>query len=487
MSALEKYLDDYVDLLVERQEKKGNLLFSRAEYYNLLRPVITVISEHEDDTIEELRIKLYEQSGIFEMLKKFVYQKEMTPGMVIRTGDGIYDEIYVLGDKKQVQLDDRGNIVPSIEKMSEDTIFDLASLTKIYTALSILKLVQIGQLDLSKPLKYYVPEFINLGDMTIEELLSFKGNLSTDSRIDRVTTKEEMDRVIFNMRCDKNIVNPRPYTDMNPIVLKYVIERVSKMDYYSFLKKYILDPLKMENTYVFVPKYKLDRVASSQFDYKYYKDGNVQYSTYGNGIVNDPKAQKMLELDGSLPGHAGLFSTVGDMTILARSMIDGKVIDSKYVNSMGINRNHFSGELPENYQTLGYLCYTKNPILYNNEVFWALSHTSFASAGYTGNQITIDPINQLYFTLLSNRTHNRVVYVDSAKEDEIKTLDSGKKEIILPGNIRKTISKNFAWDRMDEVIYPIIGLTIQYKMLDDFFKLKSLDLKSEQSITIRHI
>lgn len=491
---LERFLEEYINDLYEKQnnvacfEQKN--LFTKKDYYELLKPVIEMLKAHKSYTMEEMREYLFKQSKIEEKVRDFIYQKEMSPGTVFSYGTKNYRETVVVGNRQEVTLDQNGNLVLAIEKMTEDTIFDLASVTKIFTSLSVLKLLQNGSINLVDKITKYVPEFKNLNDVSIFDLISFRVPLKTNGRVDRANSKEEAEQILFNIEVDKESNNRRPYTDMGAMVLKYVIEKVSGMNYYQFIDENILKHLKMENTHVVVPKMKLNRVASTNLDTVFYKDGNVVDKSFiQNGIVYDEKARIMGQSEGNLSGHAGIFSTAEDMTSLAKGIINGKIIDSEYVEMMSKNRTgkKYIEDRKEKYiQYLGFLCYSKNPILADSELFHAMSGKAFASAGWTGTQLTVDPINQLYLFLGSNRSHNRVSIVDPAQRQNIQYDENGKGVITLPNGRIKTTSYKYAWDRDAVIIHPALKLAIQYKMLEDLYSYDK-ELKDEEKHYVKYI
>lgn len=200
---LEQYLEDYVNDLYEKQnngsclEQRG--LYTKKEYFELLKPVIELISNYKDYSIDELRNKLYENSQIEENLTDFIYKKEMVPGMVFSYGTKNYKETVVVGNRQEVSLNEQGKIVPDLEQMTEDTIFDLASVTKVFTSISLLKLVQDGVIRLNDTVVKYAPQFKNLNDVTIYDLMTFGVPLKTNCRVDRASSREEAEQVLFGI------------------------------------------------------------------------------------------------------------------------------------------------------------------------------------------------------------------------------------------------------------------------------------------------
>ena len=168
---LETYLENYIEILFERLNEGASLeqqgLYSKADYHNLLKPVVDLVNKHKDLTLDELRNLLFVSSGIEQKLNDFIHQKQMVPGMVLSYGTDKYRETVIVGNRQEVTVDTFGNLVPSVEEMTEDTIFDLASITKLFTSISILKLVQNGTINLTDEVIRYAPEFKNLKGITI--------------------------------------------------------------------------------------------------------------------------------------------------------------------------------------------------------------------------------------------------------------------------------------------------------------------------------
>ncbi|MEG0025907.1 MAG: serine hydrolase domain-containing protein [Bacilli bacterium] len=490
MFDLEKYIDE---MLIKQNEGGSNEqknLFSKADYYKLLKPVMEVIHSNKDNSLTELRTKLYEQSKIEEKVKNFIYNRKMAPGVVFSYGTKNFKETVVAGDRQEVTLNENGQLVPATLEMTENTIFDLASVTKLFTSLSVLKLVESGDINLADDVVKYAPEFKNLKGISIFDLLTFNQPLKTNGRIDKVSSKEEAETILFDIQADLKVPNSRLYTDMGAMVLKYVIEKVSTMDFYPFVSENILKKLDLNDTHVLVPASKIDRVVNTNYDGRLYKDGNFMMTTEAEkGTAYDAKARIMGQKEGVLSGHAGMFSTADDMTKLAKGMIDASFIDEDYIRKMAKNRTgniYYDDKGNKKFtQYLGMLCYSKNPILGDSEVFHALSGNSLASAGWTGMQLTIDPANELYFFMGANRSHNRMTFIDSEQKHQIKTGKDGENMLVLPdGNVKIDATK-FAWERDDVVVYPALKLAIQYKMLEDIYGIEKEKIPAEEKVSVK--
>ena len=467
-----KDLDSYINTLYENQnigaDQEQKNLYSKENYLKLLREVLEVLKENRDASQEELREKLYERSNLEALLRDFFLNRKMAPGGVISYGTNNFQETITIGNKEEVVLQN-GLFIPKERKMEEDTIFDLASVTKLFTSLSILKLVQSEEINLNDEVVKYAPQFSNLKGITIFDLLTFEP-LMTNGRIDSANSREEAEQILFTARKKELDYGKNKYNDIAPMVLKYVIEKVTGLTYQEYVQKEILDVLKMDSTFVNVPHNKLDRVASGNYDGRFDQNGNFIIRTNANlGVSTDDKARILGQPEGILSGHAGLFSTSKDLTTLARAIIDNKILNLNVRDMMVKNRTGFRFLTPKNdvayRQYFGMLVYSKNPDENSTEVRHSLSGKSFASAGWSGTQQTIDPINQINFTLLSNRSHNRIVVSNKSKNDHI-IYDNGMKTIRVPDGHEMIDASRYAWDR-DDVIKLCIDLALKYKMLED--------------------
>jgi len=481
MENIEKYIDKLYNAQNIGADSTQKNLCPKEFYENLVFSVLNTIKNNKDASITELRTLLYKQSNIENSLRNFFYKRQMAPGAVITYGTENYQENIILGNKKET--------IESQEPMEKDTIFDLASTTKGFTAIAILKLLEMGLIDnLEDEVTKYAPQFKNLKGITIYELLTFIP-LKTTERIDKANTIDEAENILFKAEPNQIPQNTNPYNDIAPMVLKYIIEKAAGMDYYTFLKCTILDSLEMHDTYVKIPEENISRVASGNNDTRYYKDGNIVTRNYiTQGISTDDKARILGQPEGNLSGHAGLFSTADNMKKLAQALIDNKILNLNLRKEMTKNR---TGKmyLKENgskgyVQYLGMLHYSKNPLLAASEVHHPLSGEAFAGAGWSGTQLTVDPIHNINFFMGANRSHNRMTIIDPTHQDKIKTDEFGKRTIILPDGRELIDASKFAMTRDEAIVHPCIELALQYKILEDIIGKKEIE-QEEQYIYIK--
>jgi len=376
-------------------------------YKRLLKSVIKLIKDNPQASISTLRFQLFKDSGIKELVDNFVKETKITPSIVLDYGTDRNRETILCGLKQEyIYKDGRYNYEPL--PIEQDTIFDLASTSKLFTALSILKLEEKGLIDLFEPITKYAPEFTNLTDVTVFDLLKFRVAIITDKRVDSAKNKEEAEAILrtVHRKDSDNIKNA--YTDMGAMVLREVVEKVSKMQFSDFVYEEILKPLKMEDTYLRVPKEKINRVANENYSSRVDKDGNIitRYDNYP-GTPHDPKAIAIGALDGVAPGHAGYFSTRGDMLKLGHALIDGTILPLQSVLSMSDTATGFKDENGWA-RFYGSLVYLKQPDPNNLSVYPLLSGKAFMSPGFAGTTLVVDPLNKLTLFIGANRLHNRI-------------------------------------------------------------------------------
>ena len=467
-------VDKYVEMLYKNQniglDETQKKLYPRKEYYKLIKEVVLELRDNKNDNIQKIRNTLFKKSNVEMSLRNFYLKRMMAPGAVISYGTKNYQEIITIGNKSEVDL--KNNIfVDNQISMKEETIFDLASITKLFTSLCILILIQNNKIKFEDKLEKYAPQFENIKDVTILDLLTFEP-LETIESIKNTTNKKDAENILFTVKKKELKKGERIYNDLSYMVLKYVIENASGLSYKDFLQQEILEKLNMKNTFVNLKDEILYNVANSNYEYRIDYENNFIIRTYLNfGISTDDKARILGQPEGILSGHAGLFSNIYDMIILVRALIDEKIIQKDLLYEISKNRrgckfiNDAGKEDYANYYGLGVYC--KNPNLYNSEVNYMLSGLSFASSGWTGTQLTIDPLNNINFILLSNRSHNRVTIIDkSLNKNKISIKKDSKNMIILSNGDTIIDSSLYAWEK-ELIINECIKLAMKYKILED--------------------
>lgn len=287
----------------------------------------------------------------------------------------------------------------------EGSLFDLASLTKLFTGLMVLRLQEEGLLVLSRPVTAYAPQFFALGSTTVEQVLTFQVSLVTPQRIDTQADAAAGLRQLF--AAVPQPVTGRHYSDIPAMVLKYVIEGATQQPYMQVLASRILRPLAMENTFAPVPEHR--RGDCLCYDGEHRIEGARWLVRQGiaPGTPHDPKAQ-LLFSGGETCGHAGIFATRGDMVRLCQGLLAGKVISRESLRFMA--RNRTGRPLPQGgwTQFLGCQCYVKHPDQYFSEIPIFMSDQAIGMGGFTGNHLSVDPASGVFVLFLGNRVLDRL-------------------------------------------------------------------------------
>lgn len=276
--------------------------------------------------------------------------------------------------------------------MKNETIFDLASLTKVIATLpSILQLLEIGKLDLDDSISIYFPQFEkNHRDITIKQLLTHTSGFQPEIKFyQKNISRDDSVSCISQIKDKRKTGEQVIYSDLNFLLLGSLVETLTGLSLAEYTKKFIYDPLEMQNTYFNPPKDKLNQIAATEF--------NETIKEYQWGEVHDENAFHF----GGICGHAGLFSNVEDLAIFARMILNGGVHNGTCIlSSQSIELSTKS--------------YTKNLNL-NRGLGWQLVDTptfsgqylqdGFGHTGFTGTSIWFSKERQFSIILLTNRVH----------------------------------------------------------------------------------
>ena len=324
-----------------------------------------------------------------EALRWFTREKEIMSGMLLACGAGGRTEYAMDGEVR------------------EDSVFDLASLTKLFTGLCAMKLKEEGLLETSRSVFSYDPRFAQLRDVTVEQIMGFTAELRTPGRVDACRSREEALDCLFGTAY---VGEPkgRAYSDIPSMVLKYVIEAASGMDFMDCVRKTVLEPAGMRETWALVPEER--RNDCQRYDGEYRIEGEKFIHRTGPepGVPHDPKAAVIQGGTEDLCGHAGLFSTGEDMVRFCRAVLGEKIISRASLREMAENRTGYRREDGTYTQYLGYQCYVRHPQQYYSEIPRYMGRQAFGNAGFTGNHLSVDPEHGTFTLFLGNRVRDRL-------------------------------------------------------------------------------
>lgn len=338
-------------------------------------------------------------------------------------------------------------ILPSEEDMKKDSIFDLASLTKVIaTTTSVLLLYQQGKINLDDPVSNYI-SIPNFHKFSIKHLLTHSSGLigyeewyKENFSFEDILIKLSKTQLLFEPGT-KHL-----YSDFGFMILAHIVELISGEHFDQFCKENIFSKLNMNTTFFIVPEEYKNRCAPTE--------KCVWRKKIIRGEVHDEHAYAM----GGIAGHAGLFSTAEDLSRFCRGMMNGYILEKDIIEEMATCR------VIPNYpwQVLGW----------KTDPFWesiegqipfrsALGHT-----GFTGTCLWWDRKSGYYTILLSNSCH-----------PSRKTRDNRK--------LRKTFYNSIALLIAPEKINVHCGIDVLLR--DDFKPIKNSSVALFTNTSARNI
>jgi len=302
-------------------------------------------------------------------------------------------------------------VEPQREAMTTDTIFDLASLTKIVaTATSIMILIERGEVRLADPVVKFIPEMKGGGRdaITVEQLLTHVSGFAPDFDLrERWTGYDEAMKRLYREPLRNSPGARFVYSDINYIALGEVVHRVSGLPLDEFARRNIFTPLGMRDT-GFKPSPNLSaRIAPTEKrrgQMNYLGDSGSDAGTQGEqwlrGQVHDPTSFRM----GGVAGHAGLFSTADDLAIFCQMMLaGGSYRGAKILSPYGAAMMTQPRAVSDNGAARGLGWDIATSFSTNKGDLFPLG--SFGHTGFTGTSLWLDPASDTFVVFLSNRVH----------------------------------------------------------------------------------
>lgn len=308
------------------------------------------------------------------------------------------------------------SLVPTVEPMTVDTIFDVASLTKpVATATSIMILIEQGRLQLSDTIGKFIPDIDdeNAKKVTILQLLTHTSGYRPDFDLsEKWTGREGMLAALKKEKLRNPPGTKFVYSDIGFIVLGEIVYAVTGFEVDKFVAQNIFEPLATGSSmFLRYPESgwrgTLSRVAptenirgqNSYLGSKFEGDPNTGNKIL-RGVVHDPTAFRM----GGIAGHAGLFSTADDLARYCQMILNGgsyggrRILSAQTVAMM--TRTYVVSETGA---TRGLGWDMNTTFSRNRGELFPLG--SFGHTGFTGTSIWIDPTSETFVVFLSNRVH----------------------------------------------------------------------------------
>jgi uncharacterized protein YbbC (DUF1343 family)/CubicO group peptidase (beta-lactamase class C family) len=348
--------------------------------------VASLTARDEAPAAPDLRV---EQLDSIDSAVEEAIQAEKCPGAVVLIGhEGRIVYRKAFGHRA---------LAPEKLPMTLDTIFDLASLTKVVaTTTAVMQLVEQGKIRLEDPVTEYWPEFEAHGKatITVQELLTHYSGLRPD--LDLEPPWSGYDTAMAMIVAEEPIAPPGTrfiYSDINFETLGELVRRVSGQTLDVYSAEHIFKPLGMKDTGFNPPPEVHDRIAPTQF-----KEGTSGEMLWGK--VHDPTSYNM----GGVAGHAGAFSTADDLAIFAEMLLNGGERQGvRILSPLSVEKMTRPETPPEKMALRGLGWDVDSPYTSNRGELFPLG--SFGHTGFTGTSLWIDPITQTYVVFLSNRVH----------------------------------------------------------------------------------
>ncbi|GAA1734775.1 serine hydrolase domain-containing protein [Isoptericola hypogeus] len=293
-----------------------------------------------------------------------------------------------------VAYGDEGVPLPDDERvpMREDTIFDLASVSKLFTSIAVVQLVEEGRVALDEPVATYLPEFAAGGkeDVTVRHLLTHtSGFVSWLPLWSRYPDPESRIAAVMTQPLDAPAGTRYLYSDLNLIALGELVSELRGKPLDQVVTERVTQPLGMTDT-GYIPT-AVERTAATEYQASPPR-GVVR------GEVHDENAWSL----GGVAGHAGVFSTAHDLAILSQALLNGGTYDSRRIlerDSVRLMVTNFTTEFPGDDHGLGF----------ELDQRWYMdamsAPTTAGHTGYTGTSLVIDFDAHTFAILLTNRVH----------------------------------------------------------------------------------
>jgi uncharacterized protein YbbC (DUF1343 family)/CubicO group peptidase (beta-lactamase class C family) len=303
------------------------------------------------------------------------------------------------------------SLAPTKVPMTEDTIFDLASLTKpVATSTAVMQLAEQGLVNIDDPVYRYWPSFKANGkkNITVRQLLTHYSGLKPDLSMRPAWTgyKSAMRKIIS----ERPILPPGSgyiYSDINFEALGELVVLVSGMPLDEYCERNIFTPLGMKDTGFHPVPDRQGRIAPT---------GPVNSDTLC-GKPNDPSCYRM----GGVSGHAGLFSTADDLALFAQSMLNRGELHNATILKPETVEQMTSPQSPPGKTQRGLGWDIEPPFLSNSGE--AAQTAAYGHLGYTGTALWIDPFTKTYVIVLTNSG-----YPDG--KGDVKELRADIKELV---------------------------------------------------------
>ncbi|GLP65458.1 serine hydrolase [Streptomyces sp. TUS-ST3] len=298
--------------------------------------------------------------------------------------------------------------------MAEDTVFDLASVSKLFTSLLAVQQIERGALALEGRVATYLPEFGAAGkqDVTVRQLLTHTSGFRSWIPLYNAPTYEEKLRLIWNQAPLNPPGSTYLYSDLNLISLQLVLERITGRALDLLLREEITGPLGLRSTRYNPPASWKPRTAATE-------DARKPWSGLDRGLVWGEVHDENAFALGGVAGHAGVFSSAWDLAVLGRTLLNGGAYGRARIlrpESVELMFTDFNTAFPGDEHGLGFE-------LYQHWYMGAMATPRTAGhTGFTGTSLVLDPTTDSFLIVLGNSVH------------PVRTWRSGSAPRVAAGN-----------------------------------------------------
>ncbi|CAN6603215.1 hypothetical protein TRVA0_002S02366 [Trichomonascus vanleenenianus] len=303
-----------------------------------------------------------------------------------------------------------GELLPESERIKTqvDTIYDMASLTKMYTTIAALREIEAGKLDIEKPVVDYIPYFAtnDKQNVTIRQLMTHTSGFDSDPSPLLFTPYYENDtQRKYAVLMQKLLNAPGStylYSDINFQTLAFVLEEITGKKLDELIGDFT-SKLGMKDTFFNrgnkqLPPKTYSRMATTEFQIAVLGPGEPQRPQPVRGTVHDEQAWAT---DG-VSGHAGLFSTVDDTAILCQMILNNGTYNGQQIlkpETVDLIFHNYNTNFPGDDHGLGFEL---------NQYYWSgpmANEECAGHTGFTGTTMAIDRASNTFFLLFAHRVH----------------------------------------------------------------------------------
>ncbi len=289
-----------------------------------------------------------------------------------------------------------------------------------------MQLVEQRRVDLDAPLQRYLPDWTgpNKERVTVRHLLTHTSGLPAFKAYDEIThNADSLAKLMFATPLDTVPGVRMVYSDIGAYMLGRLVERISGQTLDAYVHEHVFEPLRMTETMYRPPASLLSRIAPTEVDPR--RGGLVR------GKVHDERAYYL----GGVSAHAGIFSSAHDLARFARMYLNGGTLEGVRIFGQPVIAQ-FTAYADSTFSNRG-IGWQKPDLpgmpFASPSAAWAgqyMSTAAFGHTGFTGTSIAMDPVNDVFIVLLTNRVNptrnnNKITGVRRQLADAVMTAIRG--------------------------------------------------------------